>query len=219
MRPPSPPLPPPLGEPAPTPEGIWSVADGRVGLGVVALIASPQRELLLVRKAERPGYAFSGLWALPGGMVRTRHGDTWADALWEALRDRVQAEAGLAVDQVRDWRWIELHPPPTTSYHARGATRHTLVLGVAGQVDGATPPSGDDPSISERQWMSPVGRWRDLAPANCLIVASWCWPYLDEGQRREALPAVNDARAQCSGWAVEAGVAPVGEPWQMKASR
>ena len=50
----------------------------------------------MVRKASRPGYEFSGMWALPGGRIRGEA--PLSSAMADTVRHRLQAEAGVALE-------------------------------------------------------------------------------------------------------------------------
>lgn len=200
-----------LGAPEINAAGFWGIPGDQVGFGVVAVLHNAAGEMLFVRKAAKPGYAFSGLWAFPGGMVRaSKDNPTW-DADWRgSLASRLLAEAGVDVAQVDPWTSAGVSPAPVTSYQAKGAKRYTAVLAVGGLVTSAAPlPSGGDHTVSECCWMDPVGRWSEIAPANRILAAAALWKELHEEERREAWPTVHAAIEQCAAWAGEAGVAPV----------
>lgn len=190
--------------------GFWGIPGDQVGFGVVAMIHNDKGEMLFVRKANRPGYEFSGLWAFPGGMVRaSKDNPTWGADWRGSLSSRLLAEAGIDVAQVDSWTSAGVSPAPVTSYQAKGAKRYTAVLAVGGLVASAPLPRGGDHTVSECCWMDPVGRWSEIAPANRIIAAAALWKELNEEERREAWPTVHAAIEQCASWAEEAGVAPV----------
>lgn len=175
-----------LGQPTLTGNGIWNNQQETVGLGVVALIQRDDGFVRFIKKAPRPDYEFSGLWTLPGGMVRSSTNQSWSKALSDSLHRRVLLESGLELNSERNLEAIRVNPPPVTTYHAKGILRHTLVLPFTMTPDNLRFVDVNDPSVSDSRWLMPTDVLEWLAPANRLIVGWWLWPIIT-GNIREAL--------------------------------
>jgi 8-oxo-dGTP pyrophosphatase MutT (NUDIX family) len=191
-------------------KGIVCGAAGKFAIGCVLLLHR-DAEFVFIRKAPKPDYEFSGLWALPGGVVRTSS-EPSADIEPEALsalaaaslRARASAECGW------DGREEELSldlsvQPRMTSYGASGARRHALVYAFAANAAPGFAPIASDRSVSEARWMDPNDLIGQLAPANCLIVFSRIRDRLLPNERAQWIPHVEAAFASSSAWAAEVG--------------
>jgi hypothetical protein len=199
--------------------GIWTL-DGRVGLGLVVLLETPNLEILVIRKAFRNGYEFSGQLALPGGMVRSNAIESnvnFAADLDRTVLDRLQHEVGISGSLLP-----RLEPssitPLVTSYTARGEKRHTIVLPCQGQVTGKFPLQSQAPSVQDPEWM----HWEQLAslleetaPANRLILAHYLWKRMSPLQRNASSAKVAEAANNCRAWAFEAGLTSLSTPWPL----
>jgi hypothetical protein len=111
--------------------GVVQRPDGRVAIGAVLLIENAAGEIVFVKKAPKPGYEFSGLDTLPGGMLRSAGGgpispDDLGRIAFESLLMRASAEAGYLPESVP--AVIELNPPPTTSYNVGGAQKYVVKI-------------------------------------------------------------------------------------------
>src|ERR1035437_6391451 len=60
-----------IGDLVASASGIVQRSDGRVAIGAVLLIENAAGEIVVVTKAPKPGYEFSGSDTLPGGMLRS----------------------------------------------------------------------------------------------------------------------------------------------------
>lgn len=195
-------------------DGFFQIGSG-VGLGAVALCVDEfTGDILVVRKSVRPGYEFSNLYALPGGMIRWRTAtEALRDAIAGSLSSRCERETGLLLSCETPLIPIDLFPPPTTRYLARGVVRHTLVLPFrVARVRRFVPHAGDA-SVTEASWQPPAVVLPAMAPANRVILAHGLWSRLSATARRELVPCVQEAVGVCAEWARSVGVAPVSHSW------
>ncbi|MEW8552642.1 MAG: NUDIX hydrolase [Candidatus Thiodiazotropha sp.] len=202
-----------LGHPTCTEQGIWSIKRG-VGLGVVALIQREDGSVRFIKKAPRPEYEFSGMWALPGGMIRGSADQQLYEALRDSLQKRVLSESGYDLSAALDVKAIRIKPLPVTSYHARGALRHTLILPFITSDDNALLVPASDPSVTDSSWLRPAEILHQLAPANRLIVAWWLWPSLAPGVRGKIRSSVERAWRNCKANANIIGFPLPPVPWE-----
>jgi len=180
-------------------------------LGGVVLAWSGET-IAAVRKGPRPDYAFSNLWALPGGMARrVSDGPASAAVLAEAVRQRASRETGLDLKPLSHWRDLG---PIVTEYVAAGAVKRTLVVVFDGVSDETSKElSSDDNSIGDATWLGlPPDPWM-FAPANRLIVGHLLWSGLPEATRADWRQALRPALSHCAGAAKMAGVPPPPSPW------
>jgi 8-oxo-dGTP pyrophosphatase MutT (NUDIX family) len=192
--------------------GVVQRSDGRVAIGAVLLIENAAGEIVFVRKAPKPGYEFSGLDTLPGGMLRSAGGgpispDDLGRIAFESLSMRVSAEAGYLPESAP--AVIELNPPPTTSYNVGGDRKYVVVLPYATAAPQGFRPVASDRSVTTARWVNPLEVIPNLAPANCIIVCKFIWPRLDAALREKCRASIGNAAADCKRWAQEAGVPPV----------
>jgi 8-oxo-dGTP pyrophosphatase MutT (NUDIX family) len=189
-------------------DGIVMCQDRGVGLGAVLVLTNPEKpECLMVRKAQRPGYEFSGMWAFPGGMVRLA-GDTpkpLQEIVLDSLRDRVRAETGLSLAPLAGNR---NQPPLVTGYLAKGQRRYTLVVPFELPTERAkeilnAPISSHDSSVTAVAWIDPRSKWNRIAPANRVFAAATLWPILSEEERRAAQFEVEQALKLLNEWSKE----------------
>jgi len=85
---------------------VYGAPDGGRARCAVAAILSPECEVLLVRRARRPGDPWSGHWALPGGFWKEIDEDLLATALRE-----VWEEVGIDAGNLRLLGWLEPQSP------------------------------------------------------------------------------------------------------------
>jgi len=83
----------------PIPEG------GEYWAGVAAILTL-DREILLVKRADRPGDPWSGDWAMPGG--RWKKGDP---NLYECIRREVMEEVSIDISSLRPAGWLPPRSP------------------------------------------------------------------------------------------------------------
>src|SRR5438552_2008949 len=83
----------------PNAQGIWTIRNGECAIGVV-LLAQHDRKIALIRKAPVEGYEFSGMYALPGGLIRQTENSTFFESFTRSMRDRARRECGLAQESV-----------------------------------------------------------------------------------------------------------------------
>jgi len=195
-------------------DGFFQVCSG-VGLGAVALCVDDLTgDVLVVRKSVRPGYEFSNLYALPGGMIRWRTStEALRDAIAGSLFSRCERETGLLLSCETPLIPIDLFPPPTTRYLARGVVRHTLVLPFRVVRVRRFVPHASDASVTEASWQPPAVVLPAMAPANRVILAHVLWSRLSATAWRELVPCVQEAVGVCAEWARSVGVAPVSQSW------
>lgn len=186
---------------------------------VLFLREASMGRVLMAQKNPRDGYVFSGLWVLPGGMIRETDPrveearmETAEECGSRFIRKRVVQETGLEIDRaslhaLRDpCHWV----PPVTCYQARGETRYVLVLPFSHEPL-PVPPPGLVPhcaSIQSVCWRDPLDCWGEIAPANQIILANCLWTEWTPEQRASVRPALEKAREQCTRWAQEVGFKP-----------
>jgi hypothetical protein len=198
---------------------ICTIDDSMWRVGAV-LLATKDDAFAVVRKApvEAEDYEFSGLYVLPGGMVRTCdlsdakiRANAPALAL-RSLRSRVRKEAGLEIAESCEDPASELGPI-VTSYRAKGQPRFTVVVAYRCSIESDLSLRTTDHSVDDVAWMKVPVAWARFAPANTMVIAHLLWPRLDESERRRARPHVEKAAGQCSAWATTLGLPRVPFPW------
>jgi hypothetical protein len=196
--------------------GIVCRSDGRFAIGAVLLIENDAGDIVVVTKAPKPGYEFSGLDALPGGLLRSTGGgligqDHLRRIAVESLSARAKAEAGFLpkVSPIP----IDLNPPPMTSYTDRGARQYVVVLPHVARAPWDFSPVAADRSVTRARWANPIEVVPNLAPANCVIICAFIWPRLGSAAREKCRPLTEKAAAACQRWAQEVGIAPVDTTW------
>lgn len=183
--------------------------------GVV--FARADSRFLAVRKSLKEGYDFAGLWALPGGMVRSQSDDeSFLSTSRRALSDRFVAETGVQPGPITPARILG---PVTTAYWVRGIRRYTVMTVFVSEPNVAQEPRPNDRSVSEAAWVEILPDLSTVAPGNRLILAHLLWSELDETQRAEVWPLVSAAHAECVQAASEAGVASPSAPWDLSATK
>src|ERR1700737_4683547 len=107
------------GELRPNPQGIWTIRNGECAIGVV-LLAKHDDKIALVRKAPVEGYEFSGMYALPGGLIRQQENSTFLASLTRSMMHRAAQECGLAQESLTELRLENFGNPPVTEYTIKG---------------------------------------------------------------------------------------------------
>lgn len=195
---------------------LQSLAGSTWRVGTVGLLRSAGH-LLLVRKAQSgpDNYAFRGMWAMPGGMIRKQPtGSTVGEAALASLRSRVALEAGLAPEQMHDGGHSETLGPIVTSYARHDRVWHTLITVRQFSVPERPALASDDPSVEDARWVKVPPDWMSLSPANRLALAHLLWRELSGDERKEAMPALREALDWCNGWAAEVNVTRAPAPWE-----
>lgn len=180
------------------------------------LLAWSENRFAAVRKApvDDGDYEFEGLWALPGGMVRTSGDERGCEeALRVAVEYRAVQESGILVGTSRFSPTSRLGPV-VTSYTAKGFRRYTLVTAMAGDVSFPSDLSPRDRSVDAACWTDSPPNWQTFAPANRLILGHLAWSSLNEAQRDQAMGPLVEAVTQCGAWAGEIGLTPAAAPWE-----
>lgn len=198
-------------------DGFFAMSpDDEWRLGGV-LHASSETRFAAVRKAsvKDSDYEFKGLWALPGGMVRTTIGKNDCEqAVRFAVENRAAREAGIRTGGPSDCILASHLGPVVTSYTAKGSKRYTLVTAMVCSVSASSDLAAGDHSVDAACWMGTSPDWRMFAPANRLILGHLAWPALTETQRDQATEPLLDAIARCGKWANEIGLTPATAPWE-----
>jgi hypothetical protein len=193
----------------PNDSGIWTF-DGRIGFGVVILLETSSGDLLLLKKASKSDYEFSGLFALPGGMIRAQQtaDHDFPSDLERTIYDRLENEAGIFEHSLPHIA-PAANTPLVTSYTAKGSRRYTIVLPYLGQFKERANVESRSSSVQEPRWL----HWREVipllaqtAPANRLVIASYLWQRMDRTQRRDIAVSIDEAVQVCRGWACEVGL-------------
>lgn len=167
----------------------------------------------VVRKAERDDYEFSGLWALPGGMVRPMEGEASSAAMLRSTASRLTAEAGLSSEGLRLRTDLG---PIATSYTVKGKRRFTLVasLSTISSDDAELRPA--DGSVCEADWADIKWGADVFAPANRILLAHQLWPVMDAACRQQWRPSVESALVDCTQWAEAIGLGAPAAPWAFR---
>ena len=163
-----------------------------------------------VQKARRIGYVFSGLWALPGGMIRLPRGcEASLQQIEDAIRTRVRAETNLALSDLSS---VQLGPI-VTRYVAKGRPRLTLVGALHVEASSLGDLLPGDPSIQAAAWIAVPPKLATFAPANQLILAHLLWPDLTVEAREQMEAELQRALEICVEVAACAGIARPEPPW------
>lgn len=192
----------------PTPQGFFSDECG-VTLGGVVLVQRPSSlEILCVRKASKPDYEFSGMWSMPGGMIRWQADSrtTFPACCFWSMASRCRMEAGVDIVQESDLS-LATDLSAISSYTAKGARRFVRILPF--QYLGPTPTGvvAGDASVSEVRWWRVEEVLPRMTPANALLLWAMVgdqWQTASSANATRVQDAVAAAEAQCSTWAVEA---------------
>lgn len=186
------------------------------------LLASWRDQICLVQKAERSDepYEYSGMWVLPGGMVRADHFTEITDniddsAVRQSLQYRTLIEAGLEPSHCSDWQPLDRIGPVITSYRAKGRQRFTLVMAHTCAAQSQTiGPAQLPPSISEVAWIDARNlSWEFLAPANRIILAHLLWDIVSPDLTKADRGFIDSAVKICAEWNVLCGFGAVPAPW------
>ncbi|WP_265593054.1 NUDIX domain-containing protein [Verrucomicrobium sp. BvORR034] len=171
------------------------IAGSEVGIGAV-LYARCGEQVLFVQKAEKQGYEFSNMLALPGGMVRIVPGQTISDeTILDALCDRVSQETGFMPNKSR----CRPFPVPgcISRYTAKNVLRYAFVIPYLIDVDETTEVSPGHASVSTAKWMDPTAALSSCAPVNCVIVSGVLKRLLSKPHDERVRQAEEAARAKC----------------------
>ncbi|MBI5921297.1 MAG: hypothetical protein HY847_06560 [Betaproteobacteria bacterium] len=196
--------------------GIVRRSDGKLAIGAVLVIEKGTGEIIVVTKARKPGYAFSDLDALPGGLLRSTGSDPIERSVLdriaiESLARRSAAEAGFvcAVSP----KPIYSVGPPTTSYVVGGVQQYVLVVPYSATAASDFTPVAADRSVTAARWMDPLAVIPNLSPASCIIVCSVMWTRFSSVDRTACRPALETAVESCQEWARQVGAPPVDVSW------
>jgi hypothetical protein len=187
----------------PTSDGFCAMSeDNEWRLGAILFAKSPAG-FVLVQKAPVSGYEFSGLWSLPGGMVRNNSeagtGSVSVNSLaLSSLMVRAEREAGLSKELISDLKPCPYIGPVVTSYSAKGETRYTLIATFMVETYDSPSLAVSDHSVSDAKWEQAPIFWDEITPANRLILAHLRWSDLSETERSEAMPSLQQAFHFCS---------------------
>ena len=211
---------------APWVEGLTGVMGRRkldnqetvhVTAGAVALASvKGNGGVLMVRKAPKAGYEYGGKWALPGGMLELSDGiskDTLFRSLEMQLVNRLYREASVSCRE-RDLTHVGLGYPTVSKFTRDGETTYCFVMAYkvnAAQTHVSFQPVGGSVDESRVFQLNHIP-WKEVAPANRLILASLLWPSMEDQQKEIALPEIKAAIEQCNGWANELKVNKF-KPW------
>lgn len=193
-------------------EDIWTIQNGACTVGAVMLIRR-MGQVALIRKAPRPGYAFSEMLAMPGGLIRARDQMGFEKAFQQYLFERVKLEAGIDVGDLREPKLLSLGACPVSGYRVKGIERRTVIIAVEAVCDRSADLKCADPSVADASWHEVPPPWDRVAPANCLILASALASDLSPDQRSMALARVDAAHSQCCRWAEDVGLPAAGHPF------
>lgn len=199
--------------------GIVCSAKTGIAIGCIVLLERDDDRIVVVKKAYRPGYAFAGLWSLPGGVVRVQEPLSPVDSnhlapLAEAsLITRARAECGWS-GKSGDLVIADLLMPRVSSYETSRGVAHTLVLPFRSNASSDfRPHSVENKSVEDARWMSIADLNGHLTPANCLILASALKHKFSAAEQASWQPRVEIAERLCTGWAAEVGWRDEAPPW------
>lgn len=194
-------------------KGIWTIQGGACAIGIV-LFVTCDRSVVLVRKARKPGYEFSGKLTLPGGNVRTTGATHFVKDVVTSLHGRVRAECGLDPDSLTGVQLEDISFAPVTTYTSTsgGARRCALVLCARASASFANL-APDDPSVEAAFWQRAPYPWQELAPANRLHIARAVSTEMSDGEKNAQLHWIEDALTFCNDAAVKLGLPPAKHPW------
>lgn len=139
-------------------------------MGSVLMVERSDERILVVKKAAREEYEFSGLWVMPGGLLRTNELLPAIDAAMLAslaassLDERARLESGWPGSS-DDFEAVLSVQPRVTSYISKGTRRYTLVLPFRATRPFTFEPAASDPSVVDAAWMSRDDIVGQLAPA------------------------------------------------------
>lgn len=169
-----------------------------------------------VRKAPKTGYGFSGLWAMPGGMVRPQVDSTdFERVVQDALSTRAAAESNLTI---RNFERAVGLGPVVTAYDVAGIRRHVVVMAYVAHLPHPDLLGVSDTSIAEAIWSEIPPDWIAFAPANRLILGHLLWASLDLAQRQSAESSLLAALDESTAAAEEIGAPVPAIPWADRAS-
>ena len=190
------------------------IANSKAELGTVAFVFDQVRRCFIaIEKAQKPGYEFSSLVALPGGMCR-RTSDAGASDISidaELRRNvtlRVQAETKMDL-RTSDLRPLPIRDLPITSYTVKGEKKYVVIFPWMTSVEsGQINVAAADHSVDVAKWQPMNIPWERVSPANRLVIAAACWSYLDEEQRGRAAQHIREAHDFCKLASHESGLVP-----------
>lgn len=197
---------------APTDEGVWAVKDGKVAIGVV-LLADWSDQIAVVRKESVPGYEFSEMLALPGGLVRGDDAIPFDQCFEQTVILRADDEAGLKREHLAGLQLATPDFVPVTRYTVKGRERFTAVFTVRASVEKAVRLESARKSIREAFFVTLPLQWKSFAPANRLILARVLAPGLGAEERAANKHAIDEALGLCNGAAEAAGLPRLPHPW------
>jgi hypothetical protein len=192
---------------------IWTIQGGRVAIGIV-LLAERKGLIAVVRKDAVTDYEFSDMLALPGGVVRGGTGLSFAQSVEASLLSRAADEAGLNVDNLTDIRVLSPDYVPVSRYTVKGSEQFALVFAARATV---TKPVILEPkrrSIREAFFATLPLDWKEIAPANRLILANAYASRIPAEQKIAHLAEINRALAFCNAAAQERGLPLLSNPWR-----
>jgi len=143
---------------------------------------------LLVKKAHVTDYPYSGMWALPGGMVRIQNAHVGPELLKLRAIERMLSETNVVIpsDSLRFAKGV----PPATEYPVKGKLRTVIVVPFVFQpalTDAAIATIySTHQSVDAVQVVNPLPLMPEIAPANRVILARLIWPGL-ESEERDAI--------------------------------
>ena len=197
------------------PGEIIHARDGRYGIGaILCMFVGGTSEILLVRKAARVDYEFSGLWTCPGGMVRAAQDSTSLEAcIRNSLSLRVRMETGIVVEP-NDCEPLSCFDKPlVSSYHAKGRRRYTVVLPYKVVLESPLSVSPEDSSICDAKWVEPPFCWNEIAPVNRVLLARIYWSKMCESDKDPARKALYSAIEDLRVWASCVGLSAIETDW------
>lgn len=196
----------------PTCDGFAAWDDGDPWRLGAVLLARSEDGFAAVRKAPKRRYGFSGLWAMPGGMVRARgENAAFERDVVDSVRARVAAESGLVVECLN---WGSGLGPVVTSYEVSGLRRYVIIVACVCDIPKPVSLKVSDTSIADAIWSEVPPPWAEFAPANRLILGHLLWGELKPSERHNAQPALLAALAECTEAAREIDWPAPFPPWE-----
>src|SRR5579863_3584360 len=177
---------------------IDSDTTGRVEVGCViaaSTIRDGKQAYVLAKKSPKPGYIYSGMWVLPGGMTRIRQSTVDSDILAIRAVERLQSEVNLSVPSQALSPIHEV--PPVTEYRIEATGKDCVVMVLAFALptipDLLATARPSHHSVDAVRVADPLPLLHTVAPANRVILARLLWSQLTDFEQNSIKDTVREA--------------------------